>query len=99
MGDICPRTRVVLLPSHAETFSLIGVDAQAARCAVTASDLPAVREPLDDDAFFAAPNAMDAWAVALEQLDDPDVRVALIDPSRANSLDKRGKSIGARPFT
>jgi len=62
----------------------------AAGTAIVASDLPAIREILDDGetALLADPDAVDEWMDALVRLrDEPDLRSALGARARADFLD------------
>lgn len=69
MGEFYERLRVLLVPSE-ETFSLSGVEAQAAGVPVVALDTPILRESLGDGAIFCPPT-VEAFDAALKRLDDP----------------------------
>ena len=71
MGCVYAASRVVIVPSQAETFGLVAVEAQAAGVPVVASDLPALRDSLGAGALFVPVGDVDAWAHALASLDDP----------------------------
>jgi glycosyltransferase involved in cell wall biosynthesis/molybdenum cofactor biosynthesis enzyme MoaA len=87
-GPVAPvlaASRVLLLPSKAETFGMAAVEAQMAGVAVIASDLPALRESLGDGALFVAPTDIAGWLAALKILDDPGMWAALVERGRVNA--------------
>ncbi len=71
-----------------ESFGIVGVEGQAAGCAVVASDLPAFKDALGDSARFVPPGNPGALAQAVIEL--------LTDPTSARTLGGRGQTHAAR---
>jgi glycosyltransferase involved in cell wall biosynthesis len=69
MGLVYALTRVLLMPSTTETWGRVGCEALTHGIPVLASDLPGVREALDDAATYLPPRDVAAWAAALAALD------------------------------
>lgn len=66
-GDLEPvwaRTRILLLPSRHESYSMTGVEAAARGIPAIAADHPGVREALGHGALFGSD-----WQAALDQVD------------------------------
>ena len=66
----------VCMPSHYEGFGLPVLEALAAGRPVLASDIPAHREVAQGRATLIPPDDADAWAGALERVEDPPGAVA-----------------------
>lgn len=66
MDQVWARTRILLIPSRHESYSMTGVEAATRGIPAVASDLPGVREALGAGAAFVAD---DAWAGALERVE------------------------------
>lgn len=79
----------VALPSHLEGFGFTPLEAARAGVPVVASDLPAVRETLQDAALTVPPGDEDAWTQAL-------TRIAA-DAALRDTLSERGRE-RARAF-
>ena len=79
------HARAFIFPSTYEGFGIPPLEAQAAGAPVIASDIPAVREALDQSALFFAPMDGDALAAAMQRIDtDPSLRRRLIDAGSTN---------------
>ena len=65
MGPVWERTRVLLVPSRHESYSMTGVEAATRGIPAVAADLPGVREALGAGAVYVDD---DAWAGALERV-------------------------------
>ena len=70
MRSVYSRTRVLLMPSTAESYGRVGLEAAASGIPTIASDLPGLREALGDSALYAASGDIDAWIGQLCALDD-----------------------------
>jgi glycosyltransferase involved in cell wall biosynthesis len=99
-GDIraaLARTRILLMPSHAESFGMAAIEAQWNSIPVVASDLDSLRESLGPSTAFCrntvgfAPNAvnaeeLDGWAQAITRLDsDPEYYRRQCQAAKANA--------------
>jgi glycosyltransferase involved in cell wall biosynthesis len=65
-GEFYSRCRVLLVPSHYESFGRVAVEAQASGVAVVASATPGLKEALRESALYADPDNMTQWETALE---------------------------------
>jgi glycosyltransferase involved in cell wall biosynthesis len=89
-GDVYSRTRVLLIPSKAETWGMVGVEAMCSGIPVMASPTPGLVESLGDAGIFVADNNFKGWMSELRRLLDPVewsaasarslARVAELDP-------------------
>jgi glycosyltransferase involved in cell wall biosynthesis len=77
-----------VLPSLREGFGFTPLEAIARGCPVLASDLPALREVLEDGALLLPVGETDAWAAA--------VRRVASEPSARDELVSRGRAVAAR---
>lgn len=66
MDPVWARTRILLVPSRHESYSMTGVEAATRGIPAVASDLPGVREALGAGATYVDD---DAWAGALERVE------------------------------
>ncbi len=89
-ADVYARTRVLLMPSHAESWGCAAVEALCSGIPVIASPTPGLREALGDAALFVDPKDHRGWFDALRTLDDPDV----YDAASARARD-RADELGA----
>jgi len=88
MGLIFALTRVLLMPSHKETWGMTACEALVQGIPVIASDLPGPREALDFGGYyFDAPDDVDSWEQALRTLDDPAVYEAAGFNARARGVE------------
>lgn len=71
-------TRVLIAPSHSETYGMVVCEATALGIPVVASDIPAHREALGDSAIFLQPDDRPGWTAAVETLmmDDEEWLIA-----------------------
>lgn len=77
---------IVVVPSRAEGYPLVVMEAMAAGAAVVASDLPGIRRQVGDAGVLVPPDDVDALAEAVrELLDDPLRRKALSVAARKRS--------------
>lgn len=75
------RARAVVVPSLDEGFGLPALEAMACGVPVVVSPVGALPEVVGDAGLYAAPDAPEAWADALE---------ACLDPGRAAGMTARG---------
>lgn len=90
-GDVYARTRLLLMPSDQETWGMTAIEAAASGIPTIASDLPGLRESLDDAGIYVDRADGQAWLDAIERLHDPTewsaasaavlVRSAELDPT------------------
>jgi glycosyltransferase involved in cell wall biosynthesis len=73
VGDVYARTRVVLMPSHYESWGRVAIEACCAGIPVIAAPTPGLCESLGDAGRFAEPDDIDGWQAHLDELDDPKV--------------------------
>ena len=78
--------RVVLVPSTAEGFGLVAVEALACGAAVLASDASALPEATDGAAPLLDPHDVDAWARAIRDVFDDDARADALRRHRARTF-------------
>jgi glycosyltransferase involved in cell wall biosynthesis len=71
MRTVYARTRVLLMPSAAETWGMVGVEAMASGVPVIAHPTPGLRESLGSAGIFVDRADAAGWVAALEALDDP----------------------------
>ncbi|HEY9369741.1 glycosyltransferase family 4 protein [Streptomyces sp.] len=69
--QVYARTRVLLVPSHAESWGRVGVEALASGIPVVATPTPGLAESLADAGIFCEAGDLDAWEASLRALDDP----------------------------
>lgn len=103
MRDVFSRTRVLLMPSQAETWGRVGVEAMCSGIPVVATPTPGLKESLGPAGVFVDRTNLDGWVAAVETLLDPDewsvasqrasARVAALDP--AGSLDRFADAVEA----
>lgn len=93
-ADVLARTRVLLVPSHYESWGRVAVEALAAGVPVVACPTPGLVEACGDAGIYAPENDLDAWHQALRALDDPacyaDWSAAAL--ARARELDRLGQT-------
>lgn len=70
---------VLCVPSNAESYGLVYVEALAHGCPVVAPDREMQRDLLEDAALFADPTSVDEIAAALEKVRTPSVRSELVE--------------------
>jgi glycosyltransferase involved in cell wall biosynthesis len=92
-ADVLARTRVLLVPSHYESWGRVAVEALAAGVPVIATPTPGLVEALGPAGVFAPENDVDAWRHALRDLDDPARYAAqsAVALARAADLDALGR--------
>ena len=93
MREVYSRTQIVLMPSKAETYGRVGLEAGASGIPTIASELPGVREALGDGALYASPDDVEMWAAHLESLADPHVYAERSAAARARSEAAGARSI------
>ena len=70
--DVYSRTRVLLIPSKAETWGMVGVEAMCSGIPVIASPTPGLKESLGYAGIFVDANNFRGWMSELRRLMDPD---------------------------
>ena len=93
MREVYSRTRIVLMPSSAESYGRVGLEAGASGIPTIASDLPGVREALGDSALYATPDDVDAWVKQLRALDDAEKYAQHAAAARARADAATARSI------
>ncbi|MGE3795106.1 MAG: glycosyltransferase family 4 protein [Dehalococcoidia bacterium] len=83
MREVYARTRVLLMPSAAETYGMVGIEALCSGIPVLAHPTPGLRESLAEAGRFAHRDDIDAWTRHLVDLDDPDEYSATSVAARA----------------
>lgn len=73
MRAVYARTRVLLMPSESETYGMAALEAMASGIPVIAHPTPGLVESLDGAGLLVDRDDVDAWAAALDALDDPAV--------------------------
>lgn len=101
--DVFSRTRILLMPSKAETWGRVGVEAMCSGIPVIAHPTPGLEESLGDAGIFVPRGDIKAWVAEIERLEDPDewraqsekalARVAELDPE--GSLDRFADTVEA----
>ena len=88
-ADVYSRTRVLLMPSIAETWGRTGVEAMCSGIPVIAHPTPGLVESLGDAGIFVDRNDLAGWVGAIRRLDDPDeyARRSAAALARAAELD------------
>lgn len=71
--DVYARTRVLLMPSHYESWGRVACEALCSGIPVIAAPTPGLTEALASGATFVDHDDLDGWARALASLDDPEV--------------------------
>lgn len=90
-GDVYRRTRILLMPSVAESWGRTGIEAMVSGIPVIAHPTPGLQESLGYAGIFIDRADLTAWRHAIEALADPDQwqaastkalqRVAELDPA------------------
>jgi glycosyltransferase involved in cell wall biosynthesis len=89
LPDFFRRAALLALPSQAEGFGLVCAEAMACECPVVATDLPALREIIDDHEtglIFPANDAHSLEKCVLDLLADGELRQRLGQAGRAKIL-------------
>lgn len=78
VADVYRHTRVLLAPSHYESWGRVAVEAMASGIPVIAHPTPGLRESMTSPrlggcAIFVDHEDVDGWVTALRSLDDPDL--------------------------
>jgi glycosyltransferase involved in cell wall biosynthesis len=68
MRDVYARTRVLLMPSRAETWGMVAVEAMASGIPVLARPTAGLRESLGRAGNYPTDDSLDAWQDALARL-------------------------------
>jgi glycosyltransferase involved in cell wall biosynthesis len=71
--EVYARTRVLLVPSHTESWGRVAVEAMASGIPVIASPAVGLVESVAGAGVFAEHTDTEAWVAALKQIDDPAV--------------------------
>lgn len=88
MRTVWSRTRLLLVPSIAEAWGMVGVEAMCSGIPVIAHPTPGLRESLGSAGIFCDRDDTDSWVDAIRRLDDPAEysRAARLARSRADAL-------------
>jgi glycosyltransferase involved in cell wall biosynthesis len=71
MRDVYRQTRILLMPSEAETWGRVGLEAMASGIPVIAHPTPGLRESLGDAATFIDRDDDEAWVTEIRRLMRP----------------------------
>ena len=75
---VMQSAKALLQPSYAEGFGLPALEAAACGCPVIASDIPSLREVLDDAALFALSGDVADWVTAMAgMIANPELEASL----------------------
>lgn len=66
------RTRILLMPSQAETWGRVGIEAMASGIPVIAHPTPGLEESLGSAGIFVDREDIEGWVAAIRSLEDPD---------------------------
>lgn len=91
MPSVYADTRVLLFPTHHDTYGKVVAEAMQFGIPVLASDVGGVPEVCDEAAILLDPHQYEAWNVALRSLNDPKTYKEWADKSKA-----RGKQLHDR---
>jgi glycosyltransferase involved in cell wall biosynthesis len=90
MREVFARTRVLLMPSQAETWGRVGIEAMCSGIPVIANPTPGLRESLGNAGVFVSRNDIPGLVAQIRRLSDPEEwakqsalalgRVAELDP-------------------
>ncbi|MFF8412807.1 glycosyltransferase family 4 protein [Streptomyces omiyaensis] len=83
--EVYGRTRILLMPSEYESWGRAGVEAMASGIPVIAHPTPGLRESLGSAGIFCDRDDVEAWAKAIEALDDPTAYRTAARRARARS--------------
>jgi glycosyltransferase involved in cell wall biosynthesis len=89
------RARVVLVPSTAEGFGLVAVEALACGAAVLAANAGALPEATGGAALLLDPHDVDAWTRAIRELFDDGARVAALQAAARARFAERDRDAAA----
>jgi hypothetical protein len=70
--DVWSRTRVLLMPSEAESWGRVGVEALCSGIPVIAHPTPGLLESLGDAGIFVDRSDITGWVAEIRRLQDPD---------------------------
>ncbi len=87
--EVYARTRILLMPSHHESWGRVGVEAMCSGIPVVANPTPGLSEALGDAGIYAEVTDLQAWVASLRALDDPATWQAASDRAlqRSKALD------------
>ena len=85
MRDVYRQTRILLVPSEAETWGRVGLEAMASGIPVIAHPTPGLRESLGDAASFIDRADTAAWATEVRRLMRPAEWSDASDKARAHA--------------
>ncbi|MEV8637790.1 glycosyltransferase family 4 protein [Streptosporangium sp. NPDC051023] len=83
--EVYARTRVLLMPSHVESWGRVAVEAMASGIPVVANPTPGLSEALADAGLFCEVSDAEAWAATIRALDDPAEWQTASDRARQRS--------------
>jgi glycogen synthase len=91
------RAAIYALPARYEPFGLSVLEAAQAGCALVLADIPSLREVWGDAAVYVAPDAPDAWRVALASvMEGAALRRALQHAARRRARQYTDRRMAAR---
>ena len=70
--SIYAKTRVLLMPSAAESYGMVAIEGAASGIPTIAAPTPGLRESLQDAGTFVERADIDGWVNAIKELDDPE---------------------------
>lgn len=95
-AEVWARTRVLLMPSEAESWGRVGVEAMCSGIPVIAHPTLGLREALQDAGTFVNRDDLMGWALALEMLDDPWVYACRSRAALARAREVEAQSLAGR---
>lgn len=93
MQSVYADTRVLLFPTHMDTYGKVVAEAMQFGIPVLVSDVGGVPEVCDEAAIYLDPYQYEAWNEALQSLDDPKVYKEWSDKSKARGEELKARSI------
>jgi glycosyltransferase involved in cell wall biosynthesis len=70
--EVYARTRILVMPSQAETWGRTGVEAMCSGIPVVATPTPGLLESLGDAGVFVERRDLKGWVAAIQRLSDPE---------------------------
>lgn len=88
INSVYSRSRVVLMPSHYESWGRVAIEAACSGIPVIAASTPGLKESLGSSGIFVDNHEVNNWVDAIRSLDNPDTyaKYSAATEARANDL-------------
>lgn len=93
MRSVYADTRVLLFPTHHDTYGKVVAEAMQFGIPVIASDVGGVPEVVDEAAILLEPHQYEAWSEAVRSMDDPKVYAEWAGKSKARGEELKVRSL------